>query len=221
MVDLRLRLFIPSRAIAVPMGPLSTGFDGDHRGFSYDGGTSRAEIWVEVDHSPFAPQIIASVKRKAFGQTARYSIDKIVDVPGKPFWWKEIRRQPFLNVEMAPDAVATAEVTPDTLSVSGSIVTDAFGLSSFASVKLHVLGKNPLEPLAPPFNCDLDIRIARTGLPGYSYSIIGSHDGFPAYECYLDNRLVYSHDPVAFGSTPLSLFEEGGISVNVPLSLMW
>lgn len=220
MVDLRLRLFIPSRAISVPMGPLTTGFDGDNRGFSYDTGTSRAEIWADINHAPFAQPPLASVKRLAFGQTARYSMDKIADVPGKPFWWKTVRRQPFLDTEMLPDAVATAEVSPDTMSISADPVADAFGLSAFVSVKLHIKGKNPLEALAPPFDCNLDVRIARTGLPGYSYSITGSHDGFPAYELYLDRRLVYSHDPVSFGSTPLSLFEQGGITVNVPPTLM-
>jgi Protein of unknown function (DUF3238) len=220
MIDLRLRLFIPSRAVAVPMGPVTTGFDGDNRGFSFDGGTSRAEIWVDVDHSPVAQKIISVEKIKSFGQTARYSMDKIADVPGKPFWWKTVRQLPFLNVEIAPDATDVAQVTPDTLSVHGQASSqDVFGLSPSVVVTLHVNGTNPLEPLAPPFDLDLAVTLSRTGLPAFSYGISGSHDAFPAYELYLNRRLVYGHDPVAFGSSPLSLFEHGGVRVDVPTSL--
>ncbi len=34
----------------------------------------------------------------------------------------------------------------------------------------------------------------------------GRHDGFPAYQAYVQDKLVYSHDPIATRQTPLSLF---------------
>lgn len=220
MIDVRLRLFIPSRAIGLPMGPFGSAFDGDNRGFSYDQGTSRAEIWIDVNDTPGAQNVVERVKHIGFGQSARYSVDKVVDVPGKPFWWKDLRRDPFLHLDPQPDAVATAEVRPDTLSVEGVVETDAFGLTSNAVLKLRVRGTNPLEPLAPPFDCSLDVRILRTGFPGCTYSVSGSHDGFPAYELYLRGRLVYSHDPVLSGSSPLALFQDGGVAVNIPMTVM-
>jgi len=221
MIDPRVGLFVPSRAIYLLMEPLNTGFDGDNRDFSFDAGTSRAEISVDVDHSPFGQTFIAAEKTEAFGQTARYSIDKIADVPGKPFFWKAVRRVPFLDIEVEADARATAPVSADTLAVSAKATADAFSLLSFVVVSLHVKDTNPLEPLAPPFYLTLDVKISRTGLPGYTYSLTGSHDAFPAYELYLALRIVYKPDPVSFGSSPLSLFEQGGIIVNVPPTVMF
>jgi hypothetical protein len=127
MIDVRLRVFIPSRAVAIPGPPGATGFDGDNRSFSVEEGTSRADLWVDVDNSPLTINPI-TIKRRTFGQTASYSLDKIQDVLGKPFWWKEIKRLPFFNTEMAPDAVATADVTDSSLSVHGDLEADPFGL---------------------------------------------------------------------------------------------
>jgi hypothetical protein len=219
MIDVRLRLFIPSRAVAIPIGPLGdAGFDGDNRGFSYDQGTSRADIWIDVDNSPIATRPI-NLKRMEFGQTRRYDKTKIVDVAGKPFWWKEIRRNPFLNTEDVPDAIATAEVNAETMRVTGTIEQGAFGIIPNIRVKLHTQGKNPLEPLAPPFNCDLDVLISATGTPLISYSISGAHDGFPAYELYISQRPVYFFDPVTQNTNPLNLFIQN-IIINIPPTVL-
>ncbi len=217
MIDAKLRLFIPSRAIALPV-PLASAFDGDGRGFSYDEGTARAEIWVDIDNTPNPAQAI-TVKNIAFGRTARYPVDAVTDVGGKPFWWKDLKRDPFLQLEPAPEAEETLGVTPDTLSVTGRYDPGVFGLTPQVNVRFHVVGANPLEPLAPPFNCDLDLVVSATPLPAFSYSLKGSHDGFPCYEFYLNRRLVYSYDPVAAGSTPFALFAIGGIPVDVAPTL--
>lgn len=217
MIDVRLRLFIPSRAVNVPL-PLAgeVGFDGDNRGFSYDEGTSRAELWVDVDNSPFTQSPI-TVKRRAFGESRWYTKDKLVDVFGKPFWWKSIRRDPFLNTEALPDGIATAPVTNETLNVTGRLEpADAFGLTKNVRITFQVFGKNPLEALAPAIDTRLELLIAATGLPAFTYSIVGTHDAFPAYELYLQKRLVYSFDPVAARTNPLNLADVNGIPVNIP-----
>jgi hypothetical protein len=219
MIDVRLRVFIPSRAVSIPMGPLSVGFDGDNRTFGFDQGTSRAELWVDVDNSPFTTKPI-TVMRRSFGQSARYSMDKIQDVTGKPFWWKKVKRLPLLNVEISPDAIATAEVTEDTLTVHGTLEAGAFGIIPQVRVKFHIVGTNPLEALAPPINCDLDVLIAATGMPLPAYSVTGSHDGFPAYELYIAQRRVYSFDPVAAGTSPMNLALMGDQVVNIPTTIM-
>jgi hypothetical protein len=211
MIDARLRLFIPSRAVVVPLPVVGdAGFDGDNRGFSYADGTSRAELWVDIDNSPFT-QTPISVKQRAFGESRWYIKDKLEDVVGKPFWWKNIRKDPFLQIEALPDGVATAPVTDETLFVSGRIeAADLFGLTKNVRVTFRVAGTNPLEALAPAIDCHLELLIAATGLPAFTYSVVGSHDAFPAYELYLQQRLVYFFDPVQAGTSPLSL---GGIDV--------
>jgi hypothetical protein len=218
MVDVRLRVFIPARAVFLPAGPLSSGFGGDNRGFSVDQGTSRADVFVDVDNTPTTTRPI-TINRLGFGESTRYSVDKIQDVPGKPAWWKEIRRDPFLHLEVAPDARATEQVSGSTLSVQGSLEPGLFGLVPNVRVKFHLAGTNPLEPLAPPINCDLDLLISATG-PLISYSLSGSHDGFPAYELYVSNRRIYEFDPVAAGTTPLSLIAIGDIPVNIPVTAL-
>lgn len=222
MIDVRLRVFIPARAVAIPLSPLGliglAGFDGDNRSFSFDQGTSRAEIWLDVDNSPVSPTPI-TVKRLGFGQSARYDIAKIEDVPGKPFWWKAVRRDPFLQLEASPDAVDTAVVTIDTLSVSGVLEPGPFGLIPNVHVHFHLNGVLPLEPLAPAINADLDVLVSATGTSLTSYSITGAHDGFPAYEIYIAQRLVYSFDPVAAGTNPLNLALQDRV-VNVPVTAL-
>lgn len=216
MIDVKLRLFIPSRAILIG-APLvgDVGYDGDNRGFSFDQGTARAELWVDVDNSPLAPSPM-SVKRKAFGQSAMYVKDKLEGVAGKPFWWKNIKRNPFLQTEEVPDRLLTAEVSERTLRASARLEATPIPVISNVRLSLHVDGANPFEPLAPPFNCDIDVLISATATKLFTFSITGSHDAFPAYELYIEQRLVYSHDPVETGGSPLDLFPIGGVAVNVP-----
>lgn len=61
----------------------------------------------------------------------------------------------------------------------------------------------------PKLDADFAIflRQANGGEP--EFKIYGRHDGFPAYEIYLDQKLVYCHDPISSGNTPWSLF--GGL----------
>jgi hypothetical protein len=80
----------------------------------------------------------------------------------------------------------------------------------------HIDAANPLEPLAPPINCDLDVLLTATGTKLFSFSVTGAHDGFPAYEMYIEQRLVYSYDPVAAGTDPSALFPFGTVTVNMP-----
>jgi hypothetical protein len=218
-IDARLRLFIPSPAVLIPIATEGDfGFHGDGRGFAFNDGTARADIWVDIDNSMTNEQPVRE-KFKDFGITSSYSREKLVDVMGKPFWWKAIRRVPLLNIEEAPNAIGKAPVTNSSLRVTGRIDRGPFGVAPFARVAFHVDAGNPLHPLAPVINCDIELAVGISALGGFSYSLTGTHDGFPAYELYLQKRLVYSHDPVARGNTPLDLGSPVPVTVNVPLTL--
>jgi hypothetical protein len=219
MIDVKLRVFIPSRAVLVPL-PVAgdIGFDGDNRDFSYDEGTSRAELWVDVDNSPLAASPV-TVKRREFGESRWYVKDKLVDVWGKPFWWKAVRRNPFLQIEDSPDGIATAVVTGSSLSVTGAIESsDPFGLIKNAHITFRVNAAVPFEVLAPAIDCRFDILMSATGLPAFAYSVTGFHDGFPAYELYLQQRRVYAFHPVQAGTSPLNLAPGREVQVNIPLT---
>lgn len=221
MIDARLRLFIPSRAVTVPLPIVGDiGFDGDERGFSVSGGTARADLWVEIDDSP-TTTVPVRVKRRAFGESRWYTRDKLVDVIGRPFWWKEVRKDPFLGTEVLPNGVATAVMTDQTLNVTGQLESaDPFGLLKNIRVIFLVKGTNPLEALAPTVDCRLELVVSATGVPAFTYSLTGTHDSFPAYELYLQGRLVYSFDPVQAGTSPLSLGDPTNVqAVNIPLTV--
>jgi len=214
MVDVRLRLFIPSRAVYVPTGS-DAGFGGDDRGFSFNGGTSRADVWVDVDNVPITSNLL-TIKYCDFGQTTQYMKEKLVDVWGKPSWWKAVKKDPFLGIEASPDDCRKCDVTSSSLSVAAKLESGGpFGVIPAVRVTFHVDATNPLESLAPAINCDLDVVLSATG-PTFTVGVVGSHDSFPAYELYVQQRLIYSFDPVRAGTSPLNLAYHGDIAVNLP-----
>ena len=64
---------------------------------------------------------------------------------------------------------------------------------------------NPLLIGAPAINYTFVITIDRTDISHPKYSLTGQHDGFPAYEIYINHTRVYEHDPLATGDTGRSL----------------
>ena len=215
-LDVKLRLFIPSRAVQIPLPVVGdVGYEGDNRDFSYDGGTSRAELWIDAIYSASTNNPV-NIKRRGFGESMEYVKDKLVDVIGKPFWWKAIRKEPFTQIEVLPDRTATAVITDKSLSVTGQMEMPALGLMPVLHLHFHVDAAMPLDALAPAINCDLDVFLVVSGLNMVTYSIKGTHDGFPAYELYIERNRVYSYDPVKAGASPAELAPIGGIQVNVP-----
>src|SRR5690606_26636885 len=81
-------------------------------------------------------------------------------------------------------------------------------------INFHVAGQNSLEFFAPDINCDLKVSLVRHG-SNISYNVKGQHDGFPAYELYIERRRVYAYDPVAANADPLALFPPAEITVDV------
>lgn len=59
--------------------------------------------------------------------------------------------------------------------------------------------------LAPPINADMVVSFDVNGNGDIEYAVSGSHDGFPAYELYINQVLVYFWDPLAQGTGPLAL----------------
>ena len=70
--------------------------------------------------------------------------------------------------------------------------------------------------LAPPINADFTITFDVNSDGDIEYAVSGSHDGFPAYELYVDQQLVYSWDPVAEGTSPFALLSPPPRGVSNP-----
>jgi Protein of unknown function (DUF3238) len=55
---------------------------------------------------------------------------------------------------------------------------------------------------APAIDYDFEFTFDAYG----ACRLSGKHDGFPAYEVFVDGKLMYSHDPRDTGERPESLF---------------
>lgn len=93
---------------------------------------------------------------------------------------------------------------PTSQLVNGKITRSG----GYVLVNFKAAAKNPLVTGAPAIDLNITFQINPTTR---EVSIIGDHDGFPAYEAYVTadggaGTLVYSHDPRTTGDTPNSLF---------------
>ena len=80
-------------------------------------------------------------------------------------------------------------------------------------LSLHADGSNPLISVAPAINADLNLYLEHMG-NALRCLACGDHDGFPAYELYVNGMLIYCHDPIAGGKSPFALFPPSDINVN-------
>lgn len=88
--------------------------------------------------------------------------------------------------------------------------------------KLSVLCRcnsgNPLVSGAPGIGYTLTIVADYTDPAAPKYSISGSHDGFPAYEVYINGTRVHHYDPYATGEGPGSLGPPEEKTVSIPVT---
>ena len=78
-------------------------------------------------------------------------------------------------------------------------------------VQCVCVASNPLVDDSPPIDYNIKITIDKAA---GTYSIEGIHDGFPAYEIYINGKRVYQHDPLATGEGLGSLFGDGEYEIN-------
>lgn len=192
-VDVRLRLFIPAPAVAL-VPQVGDHYGGDGRTFGYDGGTSRAEVrgtlkfgtdhtWPEFD-----------ISKIEFGETKAYEAADTTEVADKPSWWRSV------NPGAAVKDSRTLPRSNDNLAAQPSYTFPRFDggdgpLGPTAAVLyFRIDAANPLATPSPAI--DAEIRLELKEYNGKLHvKLAGHHDGFPAYELYVDRCLVYSHDP--------------------------
>jgi hypothetical protein len=197
--EIKLRVFIPAPAVAleIPFYGVVKAFSGDNRGFDFAMGTSRAEIrfvgTVDPSREPFIGQ-----PTRGWGETKEYNGSDVEAVPGKPDWWKSIR------VGANPEKVGRLEASDSNLRV------DSYRDSSEqVRFKITVEGTIPVLTGSPAINAELFITLYQPSGGPCQYKVTGNHDGFPAYELYVNEELAYKHDPVAKDEDPSALFGTG------------
>jgi hypothetical protein len=199
-VEVRYRVFIPSPAVKGPPG--MDDFGGDGRGFSYDGGTSRGEITAIVNLTEGLGIDSITVSDRHWSESTAYDGNDTFHVAGKPDWWLDKRDR------ATPTERATLRATEDNLRIYSGVPAHR-GVRVVAehasAVTVVFEGSLPLSRVAPDIDADVSILFRnRNGL--IQAKALGSHDGFPAHELYINGEKIYRYDPVKAGKSPKSLF---------------
>lgn len=218
-IEAVLRLFIPAPIVAPPNapelvtmwngGPIPV-YGGDNRGFQRNGGTHRAEIRVVLTPDTTAATPILSTPKMHFGETTEYDRVDAGPVPGKPDWWWELKD------EHGDPRRATVQPSPANIRVDYRRVVnpDIWWIDFFVSAALAATDPR-IRHTAMAIDARLRLQLRTNPTSGaVEYHIYGKHDGFPAYEMYLGDKLVYAYDPLTHNASPLSLAYPEEITVN-------
>lgn len=200
-VNIKIRCFIPSPIAGVDAlfpGKLFKGaFAGDSRTFGFQGPFARCyqELTVNVgqDDPVVSPLINGS------DPTIEYELEDTIKVPGKPDWYRVLR----------PGAQPVGEpvvAQHNDRNSSGRVYT--YGKWDIEA-KFVAKISNKLRTFAPFLDYQISVRLRGFDDGTLSYKVSGSHDGFPAYEMYLNGTAVHLYDPVASGRTPDALLGFG------------
>lgn len=221
-VEIRLRLFIPSPAVALSTPDFANGLvgpnsvpmllvHGDGRFESYSEGTNRAfqSVTVKVDPSRASPLI--GKKRAWFGETRQYTpaqgrpvYPTLVPVPGHPFiadqywwWWTFLPGE-----ENKPVYTTRLQRTDDNNALA--VARSDGGVTVTSKIDAGI----PLQgafSYAPHINSDITVRIRQDAGHPAEYMASGTHDPFPAYELYINAFPEHSSTPMQLNSSPWSL----------------
>jgi N-acetyl-anhydromuramyl-L-alanine amidase AmpD len=213
-VEIKYRAFIPSPLIKGPASDYDPGriglpgliggedFGGDGRGFSYDSGTSRAEIVATLTLGSDGSISNLRTVRRHWGESTAYDSTYTYHVQGKPDWWMD------KHAGHTPSRRSTLAASDDNLRIYQGAGTTSRSIlamtSQSAVVTVEMAGALPLVWPTPDIDADVSIYL-KPASGGIQVMVVGDHDGFPAHELYVNGRSIYTYDPVAAGKGPGSL----------------
>ncbi|WP_052516616.1 DUF3238 domain-containing protein [Paenibacillus popilliae] len=151
--EIKIKVFIPEAKISNPLGPST--FDGDNRGFSYDG-SYRIAQYIKVDLDD-----LDIVTNMAMTGTTCENVLK------------------FYPTEVAPSSVETQKkckkASADKIKLEDiRIENDILHFTAIGAAS------NPLVALAPDIDYKIYVSVRKNG----RVCVTGSHDGFPNYEVW-------------------------------------
>ena len=167
-------------------------FSGDGRSFSYNAGTHRTLQNTIVNLAPQNPPAIG-VPVRNFCETKSYLPSQGSRVAGQPFWWWTIKPN------QSSRAIGKLALAPSNNNVSVERVNN-----TTVRVALVLDAPNPLVTGSPGIGAGINIFLRKQN-GANQYRVEGIHDGFPAYELYINGTPVYQFDPKARAQNPLSL----------------
>jgi hypothetical protein len=213
---------IPGATVGAIVGYIAAQpvYNGNNRGFkyvSYKSEDYKGFSNIEIDlNSPNHPKILLD-----WSQSKQYNRGDAQPVVGKLPWWWELKTPGIQPVYAPPEL----EVNDNNLKVTAlrpSLSRD----SIVQDINFHVSGENKAfqQPVidqilqAAKIDANLTVSISQTKGSKPQYSISGTHDGFPAYELYINKKLVYSYLPNT-DDGPFGLgLPVGKSNVEIPLN---
>ena len=184
-VDIRVAAFIPCGALSSPEPRFSRYYEGDNRGFSH--------------------ALAATRSRAAFDgfidTKGTYSLTPIIG-ESRAYNRSETAGKNGLCYSLVPNPSIARRAIADASRMQSSVTK--IGNQTRVTLGLHAT--NPLAWFSPALDADFAITIEQDakGIP-VAYWVDGEHDGFPAYELYLNGKPVYTYDGIAKGHDPFYL----------------
>ncbi|MFM7366897.1 MAG: Ig-like domain-containing protein, partial [Sphaerospermopsis kisseleviana] len=146
-----------------------------------------------------------------WGQSEKYKREDAQQVKGKPDWWWELKDSNTKPV-YAPSPL---EANNQNLKATAKQkYFDANNEEVFQDIEFFIRGENKaFQSLVPTPKIDAKITVSVSQKNGYKpqYSIKGWHDGFPAYELYINGERVYGYMPTS---------NEGPMHLGIPTGLL-
>jgi hypothetical protein len=205
---IEMRTFIPQDHVS-SLGKGSFGcfrkmyFEGDDRGFDSDGGRYRTQQVLSVvgNHVLDSDGYVEGSYEARAGTTRLFASNALA---GDDEITEADIDATLGDCHLLHDerALCTDCNGSDAFSKTVQRIDDFGGPPNLVSVSLRADAGNPLFPLACAVNYELDLSIVDPGdgsPPRWGLAI--EHDGFPAYELYVNDKLIYSHHPGG-GSAP-------------------
>jgi hypothetical protein len=191
--EIRYAAFIPCQAVGSPEPGVYYG--GDGRSFDYAAAPNRSRIYMQAKVDPNSAAPTSTTQR--IGRSHWYRSSSIAGA-GTGACYKTTA-----SAASAGSATASDENVRTTVSHPSANVTQ---------LHMEMHAKNPLFSLgaAPDIDSVVDIFIEYSVVGGKKvpqrYRWKGWHDGFPAYELYINGQPIRTYDPIAAGRGPGSLF---------------
>lgn len=203
-VELCLFTFIPLDVVVDPFG---VRYRADGPGFSYDRSEYRTRHVLIFDPSKVTPSDTLS-GRHGVGATA---VPKGFVIRDDPRVGLSVSFIPMLSPPstMRPYPLMynleLERATADRLTSLHWYFRRAAN-GSFR-IRMEANATNPVAAsryfsVVPAINYTVDVHFAADR----SVTVSGTHDGFPAYDFYLQRRRFHQYDPITVGASPLSLF---------------
>jgi hypothetical protein len=211
--DISFSSFIPSDHVGGPPNarcgfpPLNRlSFEGDNRGFSASATKFRTRqiVSVAADEAVDDDGLIAGTDKNLVGATRSYAPDALAD--GKIDAADDDGVLGDCKLLHAEGTASTSDMHIDVTRIDEKKV----------QVHLHGGAGNPLVFGAPDIDWDFSLEIDVSG-SSPTWTLTGDHDGFPAYEIYINGKTIYTYSPGTppFGFNDLrALFPPLDVSVS-------